>query len=203
MDALQMTLLFDYYGDLLTERQRMCIDMRYNQDMSLGEIAQELQVSRQGVYDNLNRAEALLTNMEQKTGCVRRDLQCRKVLQTIEEAAKVLENHQDSQVRQIAAKILSAAQGLEVGGGLRRKHWTKRELAEQENAKVLLTVLGALRQTGRKPLALKCEKGLRGATCLCPLGNTFPVTKCNIHPCPHSPVTAATELFKPKTPQRF
>ena len=42
MDALQMTLLFDYYGDLLTERQRMCIDMRYNQDMSLGEIAQEL-----------------------------------------------------------------------------------------------------------------------------------------------------------------
>ena len=48
MDALQMTLLFDYYGDLLTERQRMCIDMRYNQDMSLGEIAQELQVS--GVF---------------------------------------------------------------------------------------------------------------------------------------------------------
>ena len=87
--------------------------------------------------------------------------------------------------------------------GLRRKHWTKRELAEQENAKALLTVLGALRQTGRKPLPLKCEKGLRGATCLCPLGNTFPVTNCNIHPCPHSPVTAATELFKPKTPQRF
>lgn len=113
MDALQMTLLFDYYGDLLTERQRMYIDMRYNQDMSLGEIAQELQVSRQGVYDNLNRAEALLTNMEQKTGCVRRDLQCRKVLRTIEEAAKVLENHPDSQVRQTAAKILSAAQGLE------------------------------------------------------------------------------------------
>lgn len=113
MDALQMTLLFDYYGDLLTERQRMCIDMRYNQDMSLGEIAQELRVSRQGVYDNLNRAEALLTNMEQKTGCVRRDLQCRKVLRTIEEAAKVLENHEDFRVRQTAAQILSAAQGLE------------------------------------------------------------------------------------------
>lgn len=113
MDALQMTLLFDYYGDLLTERQRMCIDMRYNQDMSLGEIAQELRVSRQGVYDNLNRAEALLANMEQKTGCVRRDLQCRKVLRTIEEAAKALENHEDFRVRRIAAQILSAAQGLE------------------------------------------------------------------------------------------
>ena len=85
----------------------------FDQARGVGEIAQELQVSRQGVYDNLNRAEALLTNMEQKTGCVRRDLQCRKVLRTIEEAAKVLENHPDSQVRQTAAKILSAAQGLE------------------------------------------------------------------------------------------
>ena len=36
MDALEMTLLFDYYGELLTQRQRDCLDMRYNQDMSLG-----------------------------------------------------------------------------------------------------------------------------------------------------------------------
>ena len=48
MEALEMTLLFDYYGDLLTDRQRACLDMRYNQDLSLGEIAQELGVSRQG-----------------------------------------------------------------------------------------------------------------------------------------------------------
>ena len=48
MEALEMTLLFDYYGDLLTARQRACLDMRYNQDLSLGEIAQELGVSRQG-----------------------------------------------------------------------------------------------------------------------------------------------------------
>ena len=57
MDALEMTLLFDYYGDLLTERQKLCFDMRYNQDLSLSEIAAELNVSRQGVYDNLSRAE--------------------------------------------------------------------------------------------------------------------------------------------------
>ena len=68
MDALQMVLLFDYYGDLLTERQRMCLDLRFNQDLSLSEIAQELGVSRQGVYDNITRAEALLQNMEEKTG---------------------------------------------------------------------------------------------------------------------------------------
>ena len=68
MDALEMTLLFDYYGDLLTDRQRMFFDLRHNQDLSLAEIAEELQVSRQGVYDNLSRAEALLRNMEEKTG---------------------------------------------------------------------------------------------------------------------------------------
>ena len=72
MDALEMTLLFDYYGELLTQRQRDCLDMRYNQDMSLGEIAQELGVSRQGVFDTLNRAETLLRNMEAKTGFLRR-----------------------------------------------------------------------------------------------------------------------------------
>ena len=65
MEALEMTLLFDYYGDLLTERQRACLDLRYNHDLSLGEIAQELGVSRQGVYDNLSRAEALLRHMEE------------------------------------------------------------------------------------------------------------------------------------------
>ena len=46
MDALQMALLFDYYGELLTDRQRMCFDLRHNQDLSLAEIAQELNVSK-------------------------------------------------------------------------------------------------------------------------------------------------------------
>lgn len=113
MDALEMTLLFDYYGDLLTERQRMCFDLRHNQDLSLAEIAEELHVSRQGVHDNLSRAEALLRNMEEKTGCVRRDLASRRAMDTIVSAAKTLENSADAQVRDLAGKILSAAQGLE------------------------------------------------------------------------------------------
>ena len=113
MDALHMTLLFDYYGELLTPRQRMCFDMRYNQDMSLGEIAEELQVSRQGVYDNLSRAEALLQNMEEKTGCVRRDLQCRKAMQEVFTAAEPLTNHSDPQVSRAAGRIVTAVQMLE------------------------------------------------------------------------------------------
>ena len=113
MDALQMTLLFDYYGELLTERQRMCFDLRHNQDLSLAEIAQELNVSRQGVHDNLSRAEALLINMEEKTGCVRRDLQCRKAARAIMDLADKLAENEDDTVSALARQILNAAEALE------------------------------------------------------------------------------------------
>ena len=113
MDALEMTLLYDYYGELLTDRQRMCFDLYHNQDYSLSEIAQELQVSRQGVYDNLSRAEALLRNMEEKTGCVKRDLNNRKVMRTIRSAAKQLQNRDDLEVQNLAKIILDAAALLE------------------------------------------------------------------------------------------
>ena len=113
MEALEMTLLFDYYGDLLTERQRSCVDMRYNQDLSLSEIAEELGVSRQGVYDNLSRAEALLRNMEEKTGCVQRAMETRKAVREILGAANKLITYQDKAVSVLAAQIAEAAQRLE------------------------------------------------------------------------------------------
>lgn len=113
MDALQMTLLFDYYGELLTDRQRMCFDLRHNQDLSLAEIAQELNVSRQGVHDNLSRAEALLMNMEDKTGCVRRDLQCRKAAREIMGLAAELAENEDQNVSFLARQIMAAAENLE------------------------------------------------------------------------------------------
>lgn len=47
-ETFELTLLFDYYGDLLTQKQRSCFDLHYNQDLSLGEIAQEVGISRQG-----------------------------------------------------------------------------------------------------------------------------------------------------------
>lgn len=113
MDALEMTLLFDYYGELLTQRQRDCLDMRYNQDMSLGEIAQELGVSRQGVYDNLSRAETLLRNMEEKTGFLRRDEKVRSTAQQIIRAAEMLSASKDPEVEKLARQILAAAKELE------------------------------------------------------------------------------------------
>ena len=113
MDALEMTLLFDYYGELLTERQRMCFDLRHNQDLSLAEIAEELQVSRQGVHDNLSRAEALLRNMEEKTACVRRDLACRKAAERIRELTQQLVECSDKDVSGTARLILAQVMALE------------------------------------------------------------------------------------------
>ena len=113
MDALEMALLFDYYGGMLTDKQRDCFDMRYNQDLSLGEIAQTLGVSRQAVNDNLSRTEALLRRMEENIGCVKRDMVTRKALQEILEAAAVLDTSSDPAVLAQARRIRSAAELLE------------------------------------------------------------------------------------------
>ena len=106
MDTTELILLYDYYGALLTDRQRECFELRYNQDLSLGEIGQELGISRQGVHDNLSRTEALLRNMEAKTGCVARERAMERALSTIRAAARQL--LEQPQAEALAQQILSA-----------------------------------------------------------------------------------------------
>lgn len=65
-------LLLDFYGPLLTDKQRECFDLHYNEDLSLSEIAEQAGISRQGVWDNIRRAEAALRELEDKTGLVHR-----------------------------------------------------------------------------------------------------------------------------------
>lgn len=113
MDTTELILLYDYYGSLLTERQRECFELRYNQDFSLGEIGQELGISRQGVFENLNRAELLLKNMEEKTGCVRRDRACRKAIHDVLSIAHQLQENDDVSVVKLAEKIIEAAGSVE------------------------------------------------------------------------------------------
>ena len=113
MSAWELALLFDYYGSMLTDKQRDCFDMRYNQDLSLGEIAENLGVSRQAVFDNLTRTEALLRRMEENIGCVKRDIAVRKAAREILEAAAVLDASSDPAVSALARRIIAAAQGLE------------------------------------------------------------------------------------------
>ena len=71
---VQIALLFDFYGQLLTEKQIEIIDMYYNNDLSLSEIAEQQDISRQGVYDTLKRAEKTLFEYEDKLGLVNRFL---------------------------------------------------------------------------------------------------------------------------------
>ena len=114
MDAFEMALLLDYYGGMLTQKQRECFDMRYNQDLSLGEIGEMLGVSRQAVNDNLTRTEAALRRMEENIGCVKRDMLTRSVCQEILEAATVLDASSDPAIMDAARRIRSAARTLEV-----------------------------------------------------------------------------------------
>lgn len=85
--AYRMAMLFDFYGDLLTERQREFYDLYYNEDLSLAEIAENYGISRQGVRDVIVRAEAAMTEVEDKTHIIRRFYQTQKQVAAIDEAA--------------------------------------------------------------------------------------------------------------------
>ena len=112
MDAFELVLLFDTYGGMLTDKQRDCFDMRHNQDLSLGEIAEVLGVSRQAVNDNLTRTEALLRRMEENIGCVKRDMLLRKALEEFREIAAQLDASSDPAVKTQAKRIIAAVQSL-------------------------------------------------------------------------------------------
>ena len=86
--TLIMTMLFDFFGDLLTEKQRDYFDLYHNEDLSLSEIAEKAGISRQGVYDIISRAEKTLASFEHKTGVVRRWIDMRAELERAEEIAR-------------------------------------------------------------------------------------------------------------------
>lgn len=85
--AYRMAMLFDFYGDLLTDRQREFYDLYYNEDLSLSEIAENYGISRQGVRDVIVRAEAVMTEIEDKTHIIRRFQQSRTAIAAIDAAA--------------------------------------------------------------------------------------------------------------------
>lgn len=82
-NTVTKALLFDFYGELLTEKQKEYFDLRYNEDYSLAEIAELGGLSRQGVWDILRRAEDTMRRMEEKTGIVRRYLERRTQIASI------------------------------------------------------------------------------------------------------------------------
>lgn len=82
-DVYEVSLLLDFYGQLLTDRQYEIMDLHYNDDFSLGEIAENLSISRQGVHDSIKKSMDSLSRFEQKLGLVKRFLEHKKTLEGI------------------------------------------------------------------------------------------------------------------------
>ncbi len=72
MKDLNVSLLMDFYGNLLPEKQQDMLEQYYQEDLSLSEIAENSGITRQGVHDNIKRAVAELKNYEEKLGLLTR-----------------------------------------------------------------------------------------------------------------------------------
>lgn len=109
---LRQAMLLDFYGELLTEKQRLCFDLHYNEDLSLAEIAEQCGISRQGVWDNIRRAEAALQDIEEKTGLVRRFEENRSALEKIREQIEALAAMTEGEASAIAAKAAAEIEAV-------------------------------------------------------------------------------------------
>lgn len=80
---LDVAILLDFYGGMLTEKQRDAIDLYYNQDLSLSEIAEHEGITRQGVRDSIKRGEAILFELEDKLKVFDNYIETQKTIQSI------------------------------------------------------------------------------------------------------------------------
>ncbi|EAF5659227.1 putative DNA-binding protein [Listeria innocua] len=94
----RMNLLFDFYQELLTTKQKSYVSFYYLDDYSLGEIAEEFEVSRQAIYDNIKRTEESLEKYEEKLGMLRKYQQREKLFNQLE-AQLTKKNFLDEQVK--------------------------------------------------------------------------------------------------------
>ncbi len=114
---LEVSLLLDFYGEMLTEKQRYFLDLYYNEDLSLSEIAENEGITRQGVRDSIKRAEAQLFDMEEKLHLHRRFGEVRDGLAEISECAEKIYNYNlehslSREINENVARIKSLAEIL-------------------------------------------------------------------------------------------
>ena len=89
-DITRQSLLYDFYGALLTDRQNEVMKLYHEENLSLAEIAGELDISRQGVHDALKKAEKSLTAYEEKLGLVERFTGTSQAIEQIDERIEQL-----------------------------------------------------------------------------------------------------------------
>ena len=84
---LQFSVLLDYYADMLTDKQRDVVDLYYNEDLSLAEIAEHEKITRQGVRDSIKRGEQTMLELEEKFRFVERSKKYDKIIEEITKIA--------------------------------------------------------------------------------------------------------------------
>lgn len=109
---VMQAMLLDFYGDLLTAKQRECFDLHYNEDLSLSEIAEQSGISRQGVWDNIRRAQAALDEMEEKTGLVARFSRIDGALELLYRQLEELCQSTDGHTHELAQAALGTVKSL-------------------------------------------------------------------------------------------
>ncbi len=114
-EQLFRTMLFDFYGDLLTGKQREYFRLHYDEDLSLSEIAEGEGISRQGVWDIIRRGEETLRNMEAKTGLVARYARQQSAAARLEKQMDELLPLTQGAARTLAEEIRQGIQELRHG----------------------------------------------------------------------------------------
>lgn len=109
---LNVAVLLDFYGGILTDKQRDVIDLYYNQDLSLSEIAEHESISRQGVRDSIKRGEVMLYQYEDKLRIFETYIETLKLLQTLRYSAERIKQenetyHYSASIREEADRLLT------------------------------------------------------------------------------------------------
>jgi len=106
----RMNYLFDFYQDLLTPKQQNYMSLYYLDDFSLGEIAEQFEVSRQAVYDNIKRTEAMLEEYEDKLHLYEKFLMRQNMFKKL---SSLLEKHINKEVNKEIFDVLKEIQELD------------------------------------------------------------------------------------------
>lgn len=105
-EKVKMSILCQLYGKLLTEKQYEVLDDYYNNDLSLSEIAENLEITRQAVRDNIKKGENKLLEYEEKLGIMKKVMeQEEKIAVILSEITKIKSKSSDKEVERILEHI--------------------------------------------------------------------------------------------------
>ena len=88
LDKIRLSMLYDFYGQLISEKQREAIEMYVNEDYSLSEVAENIGISRQGVREQIKHAESFLEKCEESLRLLERTKNISNDLNKLEESVK-------------------------------------------------------------------------------------------------------------------